>query len=178
VVAALAAVWLAEGARAGTLYDFSFGFGQYTASGALLLSDAVGVGEAFDVDDVESFELELFNNAISVGAATFPPFPGFDVIEGTRNASDLSMSDLVVSDPFNISFGCTGSNCLFTGEIFFTSAPGNRLEFGTPAAALASFVFTEVPEPDATLLFGAALVTLAALRSARPSLRSADPVPA
>jgi hypothetical protein len=173
VVAALAALCLAPGARAGILYDFSFSFEQYSASGTLVLSDTVGVGEEFSSEDVELYELELFNDSSSVGAAEFPPFEGFGVVEGTRNASSLSMSDLVVSEPFGIIFGCTASDCLFTGEIFFTSAPGGRLEIGTPQAALDSFVFIEVPEPNATALFAAALTTVAGLCVARSS-RSAE----
>lgn len=154
-------------ARAGTLYDFSFSFEQYSAEGTLVLSDLVSVGETFDVGDVESFELELFNTGTSVGSAAFPPFDGFGVIEGTRNPSSLGMSDLIVSEPFGIIFGCTAEDCLFTGEIFFTSAPNDRVEIGTPQAALDSFVFTEAPEPEASALFTAALATVAGLRSTR-----------
>ena len=167
VVAALAVPCLAPRANAGVLYDFSFSFEQYSASGTLILSDAVAVGAEFDSDDVESYVLELFNDGISVATGDFP-FDNFNVVEGTRNASSLSISDLVVSET-GIIFGCTVGDCLFDVEVFFTSAPGGQLDVGTAQAVRDSFVFIEVPEPSAVALFAAALTTLAGLRSARNS---------
>ena len=159
----LAALLLAPSARAGILYDFSFSFEQYSASGQLVMSDAVGVGEEFDFNDVESFDLDFFVSGGPVGSSSYPPWPGFDVVVGTRNASSLAMMDLSVSDIDNW-FGCRGGDCLFEGEVVFPTAPMD-LVLGSPQAARDSFVFTELPEPGSGLMIAAALATLVALRS-------------
>ena len=163
----LAALLLAPSARAGILYDFSFNFEQYSASGQLVMSDAVGVGDEFDFNDVESFDLDFFVSGSPVGSSSYPPWPSFDFVVGTRNASSLAMMDLSVSD-FDNWFGCRGGDCLFEGEVVFPTAPMD-LVLGSPQAARDSFVFIELPEPSAALMLviGAGLLALLRRRSRR-----------
>jgi hypothetical protein len=155
-------------ASAGILYDFAWSGNSFSASGTLELDDTVGIGSPFTTGDVLAFELELFDGAAPVASLAFPPFDlPFDTIEGTRNESTLSITDLVVSD-FGTLFGCTGGDCL-SGVVFFAtpSTPGAEVDFGSIEAARASFVFTELPEPDVSGSLGVALGALAGLRAAR-----------
>ena len=162
------AVGFAHAVRAGTLYAFGWSGNSFSATGTLELDDAVGIGSPFTTGDVLAFELELFDGAAPVASLAFPPFDlPFDTIEGTRNESTLSITDLVVSD-FGILFGCTAGDCL-SGVVFFAtpSTPGAEVDFGSIEAARASFVFTELPEPDVSGSLGVALGALAGLRAVR-----------
>jgi hypothetical protein len=159
-------------ASAAMLYAFAWSGNSFSATGTLELDDTIGIGAPFDTSDVLAFELDLFDGAVPVASLQFPPFDlPFDTIEGTRNASSLSIDDLVVSG-FAILFGCNASDCL-SGEVVFgtPSTPGGLVDFGSTPAARASFVFTEIPEPGATMSVGIVLVALAALRAARSRFR-------
>jgi hypothetical protein len=160
----------APSASAATFYDFMWSDGgSLSATGFLALDDAVGVGDPFDTSDVLEFDLELFEGGISQGTGEFPPFdPDFHALEGTRGVSGLSIVDLYVSVPFGIRFGCEAGDCL-SGRVFFEATV---VDFGSTAAARASFVFTEVPEPGVEGSIAAALAALAVMRMAgRASLR-------
>lgn len=162
------AVALPLAAGAATFYDFTWSGNSFSAAGTLELDDSVGVGAPFTIADVLAFELELRDGGVPVASLAFPPFDlGFHTIEGTREASSLSIDDLIVSD-FAILFGCEGSDCLSSVVYFDTPAtPGATVDFGSIAAARASFVFTEVPEPGAAGALAASGATLAALRAVR-----------
>ena len=164
-------VLFAQSASA-TLYDFMWSGNSFSATGTLELSNAVGIGASFDKSDVLSFQVELFDGAVSVAMDSFPPFDDFDALKGTRNPSSLSINDLIVSEP-GIFFGCDAGDCL-SGRVAFgtPSTSGAKVDFGSIAAARASFVFTEVPEPGAESLLAAALVTIAGLRFSTSRSRS------
>jgi hypothetical protein len=152
-----------QSAGAATLYDFGWSDGgSLSATGSLTLHDSVGVGAPFDKDDVLAFDLELFDGAVTQGTGHFPPFdPVFHALEGTRSASGLAIVDLYVSVPFGIRFGCDAGDCL-SGSVYFNAG---TVDFGSTAAARASFVFTEVPEPGAEASIATALMALAVLRA-------------
>lgn len=172
ILAVSIAICLPTGSTAATLYDFDWSGNSYSATGTMVLDGSIGVGEPFTTTDVLAFELELFDGAVSVASLQFPPFDlPFHTIVGTRNASDLSIDDLVVSD-FGILFGCTAGDCL-SGAVFFStpSTPGVEVDFGSIEAARASFVFTEAPEPEAMASAGVVLAALAGLRWSRESRR-------
>ena len=159
-------------ASAGIFYDFAWSGNSFSASGTLELDDTVGVGTPFTTGDVLAFELELFDGAVPVGSLAFPPFGlPFDTIEGTRTASTLSITDLVVSES-GILFGCDAGDCL-SGAVFFStpSTPDALVDFGSIEAARASFVFTEAPEPDVSRSVGIVLGALAGLRAVRSRFR-------
>ena len=174
--------WIAAGAgllfalsvRAGIDYEFGWSFPPYSGSGLLVLSDSIGVGQDFVLDDIESIEIDLFDGDTVVASQTSPPEPfdpPFDVIKGTREAGSLSMLEFAIGLPsFPGFFGCNDTNC-FSGEVRF---PGvGDLDFGSPEAARASFVLTELPEPGAGLSLAAMGLGLAALGVSRrrdPSL--------
>jgi len=164
VVIVALALSLAGTASAGSvIYDFSWSGGEsFTASGTLLLSDSIGLEDPFDLSDVVSFEIELFDDSVSVGTGSFPPFDDFNAIDGTRNASSLSINDLLVTVPFGITFGCNVGDCL-SGRVAFESF-GTTVDFETGQAAQQSFVFTEVPAPSRGVLHAAALATIAMIR--------------
>ena len=161
VIVALALLLAGTASAGSVIYDFSWSGGEsFTASGTLLLSDSVGVEDPFDLGDVVSFEIELFDDGSSVGAGTFPPFDEvFHALDGTRKASSLSINDLIVTVPFGITFGCDVGDCL-SGRVAFESF-GTTVDFGSRQAAQESFVFTEVPEPGRGGLLAAALATIA-----------------
>lgn len=159
-------------AGAATLYDFAWSADSYSATGSLTLDDAVGIGDPFTEADVLDFELALFDGGSQLAMLAFPPFEGFDTIRGTRADATLSITDLVVGDD-GVQFGCTAGDCL-SGELFFDTPAtrGVTVDFGSPAAARASFVFTEAPEPELSASGAAALAALVALRATRRSQRS------
>ncbi len=110
----------------------------------------------------------------TVGMVNFPS-QSFDVLEGTRNASSLSITDLLldVAAAGSTLFGCEAPGCLFGRVLFQTpSTPSGQVEFGSTMAAQESFVFT-VPEPATQLLQALALVSIAGMRSRNSLLRSA-----
>jgi hypothetical protein len=171
-VALSIAVGFGPAAGAATLYAFAWSGNSFSATGTLELDDAVGIGAPFETSDVLAFELDLFNGAAPVATLQFPPFDlPFDTIEGTRNAASLSIDDFIVSG-FAILFGCNAGDCL-SGEVAFgtPSTPGALVDFGSPPAARASFVFTEIPEPGATMSAAVVLVALAGLCSVRSRFR-------
>jgi len=159
------AVSIARDGSAATLYDFTWSDGDsLSAIGSLILGDSVGVGDPFDVGDVISFDLELFDGAVSQGTGAFPPFdPVFHALEGTRAASSLAIVDFYVSVPFGIRLGCDAEDCL-SGGVFFLAM---NVDFGSIAAARGSFVFTEIPEPGAVAAMLAAMVAILGLRAGR-----------
>jgi hypothetical protein len=148
----------AGSATAATLFDFHWSDGaSRSATGSLVLDDSVGVGDPFDKDDVIAFDVELVDGTTSAGTGHFPPFdPDFHALMGTRSASALNVTDLYVSVPFGIRFGCDVGDCL-SGRVYFNAA---TVEFGTIPAARASFEFVEVPEPGAETSIAAALAVL------------------
>ena len=163
------AVFFAQSASAGILYDFSWGFDSLSATGTMELNSSVGIGESFDISDVLAIDLELFDGGVSVQTIASPPDefdPPFDTIKGTRNASNLSMIDFVLS--FGPLFGCTAGDCL-SGEVFFPGVP--PVDFGSITAARESFVLTELPEPGTELLLPVAVLSLAAVRRRRGTNR-------
>lgn len=147
-------------AGAATLFDFDWSDGgTLSATGSLVLHDSVGVGQPFDASDVLAFDLELFEDSVSQGTGSFPPFdPVFHALEGTRSAAGLEIVDLYVSVPFGIRLGCEAGDCL-SGSVFFV---GQTIDFGSTAAARASFVFTAVPEAGARGSILAALLAVGA----------------
>lgn len=166
---AIALVWtvcVAPGTRAATFFDFSWtDGGTLTAVGSLTLDDSVGVGEAFDKNDVLAFELELFDGVVSQGMGAFPPFdPVFHALNGMRAASSLDINDLYVTVPFGIRLGCDAGDCL-SGGIYFDAM---NVDFGSREAAQASFVFTQAPEAGAEASVLTALAALVWLAS-RPT---------
>jgi hypothetical protein len=166
-LALVCAAFFAGSASAATFYDFSWtDGGSLSATGFLSLDDSVGVGEPFDKGDVLAFDLELFDGAVSRGTGHFPPFnPTFHALKGTRAAASLAIVDLYVSTPSIPQFGCDAGDCL-GGAVFFEQT---TVDFGSTAAARASFVFTQTtPEPGAALSLVAALVALVGMRAARP----------
>ncbi len=161
-------VLFAQSASA-TLYDFSWSGNSFSATGTMELSNLIGVGESFDAADVLALEVELFDGAVSVAMVDFP-FSAGETLEGTRNASSLSIIDLFfgISAAGSNNFGCEAVGCLFGTVLFRTpSTPSGQVEFGSTAAARESFVFTQVPEPGTQLLQALALVTIAGMRSRR-----------
>ena len=164
VVVALALLLAGSASAGSVIYDFSWSGGQsFTASGTLLLSDSVGVGSPFELADVVSFQLELFDGGSSVGTGSFPPFDEtFHALEGTRQASSLDINDLIVTVPFGITFGCDAGDCL-SGRVAFESF-ATTVDFGSRQAAQESFVFSEVPAPGRGVLLAAALATMAVIR--------------
>jgi hypothetical protein len=172
-LAVAAAAFLAQSAGAATLYDFDWSGGEaYSATGSVVLSGAVGVGDPFDAGDVVALDVELFDGAASVGTIGFADLQGGDILEGTRNASTLSITDIYLT-AFAVSFGCNGPGCLFGLVQFHTPSTGSsNVDFGTAEAAQASFHFTEVPEPAADAALALALLTLRALRCARSRSRT------
>jgi len=172
-IAAGAALLFALSVQAGIRYEFSWSFPPYSGSGLLVLSDSIGVGQDFVLDDVESIDIDFFDGNTLVANQTSPPElfdPPFDVIKGTRDAGSLSMLEFAIGLPsFPGFFGCNDTNC-FSGEVRF---PGvGDLDFGSAEAARESFVLRELPEPGAGLSLAAAglgLATLAAARRRNPS---------
>jgi hypothetical protein len=162
------AACLAQGAGAATLYDFDWSGGaSFSASGTMELGSAIGIGDPFGSDDVLALDVELFDGATSVGTIDYASFQqGGDTLEGTRNASSLSILDLYLTS-FGVTLGCEAVGCLFGGVQFFTpSTPGAVVEFGSTEAARASFVFTQVPEPGVEWSLVLALLAIAGMRFA------------
>lgn len=163
---ALAAL-LAPSAGAGTLYDFAWSGNSYSASGSMELSSSVGLGDSFTSSDVLDLQVELFDGATSVGTIGSADFvAGSDVLEGTRTAPTLSITDVYLT-AFGTTLGCDAVGC-FLGLVQFhtPSTPNATVDFGTTEAARASFVFTEVPEPRLAASLALAGLTLATLRLA------------
>lgn len=163
-------VFFAQSASA-TMYNFSWSGNSFSATGTMELSNVIGVGESFDAADVLALEVELFDAAVSVAMVDFPS----PTLEGTRNASSLSITDLLldVAAAGSTLFGCEAPGCLFGRVLFQTpSTPSGQVEFGSTMAAQESFVFT-VPEPATQLLQALALVSIAGMRSRNSLLRSA-----
>jgi len=144
-----------------TSYDFSWSGDSFSATGIMELSDAIGVGDPFDSGDVLALKIDLFDGGVFVGMVGFPS-QSFDVLEGTRNESSLSITDLLldVVGPGATLFGCEAPGCLFGRVLFQTpSTLSGQVEFGTTMAAQESFVFT-VPEPSPQLLQALALFSI------------------
>ncbi len=157
-----------------TMYNFSWSGDSFSASGTMVLSNAIGVGDPFDSADVLTLEIDLFDDGVFVGMVNFPS-QIFDILEGTRNASSLSITDLLldVAAAGSTLFGCEAPGCLFGRVLFQTpSTRSGQVEFGSTMAAQESFVFT-VPEPATQLLQALALVSIAGMRSRNSLLRSA-----
>jgi len=161
----IAVFLVSQSASAVTVWDFSWMGDGYSAEGTLLLSDDVGIGESFNISDVISFEFEMFDGAVLVAMGE-TPFPGFGLIQGTRNEFSLNINDFVFSGN-GIFYGCDVGDC-FSVTVRFgpTSQISVIVDFTTQAAARASFVFV-VPEPSPSLSFALALACIACLRSAK-----------
>lgn len=171
-VIATTVLLLASRAHAGIAYDFSWEFPPYSGSGTLVLSDSIGVGQSFDIDDFELIDIDLFDGEDFVTGMTSPPdaLDPSALIDGTRNASSLSLEDILIAGPgFTGLFGCRNNNC-FTGLVAFPGVAGN-LDFGSGEAAIASFVLTEAPEPGAASATLGALLAIASIAGARAHRR-------
>ena len=80
----------------------------------------------------------------------------------------MSITDLflAIAAAGSHNFGCEAVGCVFGRVLFRTpSTPSGQVEFGSAAAAQASFVFTQLPEPETQLLRALALVAIAGMRS-------------